>query len=130
MKPKSKKSMACNKPQKSWRKGKKRVVKACSKGREKLIHYGAVGYGHNYSTAARRSFRSRHNCSSATDILTARHWACKDLWKRGGSRKACPKNRRCKSGARRKSNSKHRRKRSKNRKSRRRKRSKSRRERT
>ena len=33
-----KKYMSCNKPQKSWRPGKKKVVKACSMGKEKLIH--------------------------------------------------------------------------------------------
>lgn len=76
----SKSKMKCNKPRKSWRAGKKRVVKACSKGREKIIHYGATGYRHNYSPKAKRSFRARHRCNSATDKLTARYWACKDLW--------------------------------------------------
>ena len=76
----SKSQMRCNSPRKSWRAGKKRVVKACSKGREKIIHYGASGYRHNYSTAAKKNFKSRHRCSSANDKLTARYWACKDLW--------------------------------------------------
>ena len=35
---------------------KKKMVKACEGGKEKLIHFGA-GYGHNYSSAARKSFR-------------------------------------------------------------------------
>ena len=30
------------------------MVKACSGGQEKLIHFGATGYGHNYSAAARK----------------------------------------------------------------------------
>ena len=94
----SKSNMRCNRPQKSWRPGKKRVVKACSKGREKLIHYGATGYSHNYSPSARKSFRARHRCNSATDKLTARYWACK-LWTRGGSKSPCPKGRQCKSGS-------------------------------
>jgi len=34
--------MSCNRPQKSWRRGKKRVVKACSGGKERIIHYGAI----------------------------------------------------------------------------------------
>ena len=89
-------SMTCNRPQKSWKPSKKRVVKACSGGREKIIHYGATGYGHNYSSAARNSFRARHRCSSANDKLSARYWACKNLWSKGGSRKSCPKGRRCK----------------------------------
>jgi hypothetical protein len=99
-KSKNKKSMKCNKPIKSWRLGKKRVVKACSRGREKLIHFGATGYGHNYSTVARRSFRARHNCNNATDKLTARYWACKNLWTAGGDTRRCPSNRRCKKSRR------------------------------
>ena len=92
----SKKNMSCNRPQKSWRRGKKRVVKACSGGKERIIHYGATGYGHNYSTTARRSFRARHKCSGARNKLSARYWACKNLWTRGGSRQRCPSNRKCK----------------------------------
>lgn len=76
----SKSRMKCNTPRRSWRSGKKRVVKACSKGREKIIHYGASGYRHNYSSKARRNFRSRHRCAQANDRLTARYWACADLW--------------------------------------------------
>ena len=72
--------MKCNSPVKSDRAGKKKMVKACSGGTEKLIHFGSTGYGHNYSTAARSSFRARHKCSEATDKLSARHWACKTLW--------------------------------------------------
>jgi len=89
-----KSKMACNKPMKSDRAGKKKMVKACSGGKEKLIHFGATGYGHNYSAAARRSFRARHKCSTATSKLTARYWACKNLWAgKGGSKKSSPKNR-------------------------------------
>ena len=87
-----KSKMKCNKPVKSDRKGKKRMVKACSKGTEKLIHFGASGYGHNYSVAARKSFRARHKCSTSKDKLTARFWACKNLWAgKGGSTKSSPK---------------------------------------
>ena len=47
-----------------------------------------VGYGHRdyedfrqHKDPKRRSnFRSRHNCETATDKTTARHWACKHLW--------------------------------------------------
>jgi len=89
-----KSKMACNKPMKSDRAGKKKMVKACSGGKEKLIHFGATGYGHNYSAAARKSFRARHKCSTATSKLTARYWACKNLWAgKGGSKKSSPKNR-------------------------------------
>ena len=96
VKSRNKASMACNRPQKSWLRFKKRVVKACSGKIEKIIHYGDNRYGHNYSSAARNSFRARHRCSSANNKLSARYWACKNLWSKGGSRKSCPKGRRCK----------------------------------
>jgi hypothetical protein len=86
--------MKCNVPQKSDRAGKKRMVKACSGGQEKLIHFGASGYGHNYSSAARKSFKARHKCDTAKDKLTARYWACKNLWAgKGGSTQSSPKSR-------------------------------------
>jgi hypothetical protein len=87
--------MKCNRVVASDRAGKKRMVKACEAGKEKLIHFGAEGYGHNYSTAARKSFRARHKCDTATSKLTARHWACKKLWAGpGGSTQSSPKSRR------------------------------------
>lgn len=86
--------MKCNVPQKSDRAGKKKMVKACSGGKEKLIHFGSSSYGHNYSAAARKSFRARHKCDTAKDKLTARYWACKHLWAgKGGSKKSSPKSR-------------------------------------
>ena len=72
--------MKCNRPMKSDRSGKKKMVKACANGKEKLIHFGATGYGHNYSKEARKSFKARHKCDSAINKLTARYWACKNLW--------------------------------------------------
>ena len=90
----NKNKMACNRPTKSDRQGKKKMVKACANGKEKLIHFGATGYGHNYSTAARKSFRARHKCSTATNKLTPRYWACKNLWAGpGGSTQSSPSNR-------------------------------------
>lgn len=79
--------LKCNIPRVSWRKGKKRAVLACEGGKKRIIHYGATGYRHNYSAAAKRSFRARHKCDAAErkTKLTARYWACRDLW---------PKNRR------------------------------------
>ena len=89
-----KSKMSCNKPRPSDRAGKKRMVKACSDGEEKLIHYGSKGYGNNYSDAARKSFKARHKCSSATSKLTARYWACKDLWGgKGGHTTSSPSSR-------------------------------------
>ena len=85
-------NLRCNSPVKSTRPKKKKMVLACSAGRQKLIHYGATGYGNNYSAAARRSFRARHKCNTARDKLTARYWACKDLWggKGGDTRRSPP----------------------------------------
>lgn len=93
----NKASMPCNKPRPSTSPGKKRMVKACANGQEKIIHFGAKGYGHNYSPEARKSFRARHNCEGATNKLSARYWACKNLWAGpGGSKASCPKGRKCK----------------------------------
>lgn len=89
-----KSKMKCNRVVPSDRPGKKRMVKACANGKEKLIHFGAEGYGHNYSPAARKSFRARHSCDTASDKLSARYWACKNLWAGpGGSKQASPKSR-------------------------------------
>jgi hypothetical protein len=86
--------MKCNVPRSSDRPGKKMMVKACANGQEKLLHFGAKGYGHNYSPVARRSFKARHNCDEATDKLTPRYWACKKLWAGpGGSTQSSPKGR-------------------------------------
>ena len=68
----NKASMPCNQPRKSPNPDKKRVVKACANGKEKIIHYGATGYGNNYSAAARKSFRARHKCDSSKNKLSNR----------------------------------------------------------
>jgi len=77
-------NLKCNQPVKSWRKGKKKVVKACLNGKTKIIHYGAIGY-EDYTMHKdknrRKSFRLRHRCDSKKPSkLTARYWACEDLW--------------------------------------------------
>lgn len=72
--------MKCNSPVPSDRAGKKKMVKACDDGKEKLIHFGAKGYKHNYSDSAKRSFRARHRCAGKEDKLTASYWACRNLW--------------------------------------------------
>jgi hypothetical protein len=90
----NKSTMKCNSPVSSNRPGKKMMVKACSNGEEKLLHFGAKGYGNNYSAVARKSFRARHGCDSASNKLTPRHWACSYLWKGpGGPTTSNPKNR-------------------------------------
>ena len=89
----NKKSMPCNKPRRTPKhKTKSHIVKACEGGQEKIIHYGHTSYGHNYSAAARKSFRARHGCDKKKSKLTASYWACKDLWGgKGGSTKSNPK---------------------------------------
>ena len=90
----AKKRLKLNKPVKSYKPNKKKMVVVMKNGRRKLIHYGAKGYGHNISKAARKSFRARHKCGSAKNKLTARYWACKHLWAgKGGSTKSSPKSR-------------------------------------
>lgn len=76
----TKDEMVCNRPYKSWAKHKKRSVKVCSGGREKIIHYGDSRYGHNISPERRRNFRSRHRCNEPKSKFSAGYWACKDLW--------------------------------------------------
>lgn len=80
-------NLKCNKPVKSWRDGKKRAVLACEGGKQKIVHYGAVGYRHNYSPGAKKNFRARHRCDKAErgSKLTASYWACKDLWPKNKS---------------------------------------------
>ena len=89
-----KSKMKCNSPRPSTRPGKKKMVKACENGKEKIVHFGAEGYGHNYSSAARKSFRARHGCDNPGTKLSARYWACKNLWAGpGGDTQSSPKNR-------------------------------------
>ena len=59
----NKDKMPCNKPRASTKANKKKMVKACEGGKERIVHFGEKGYGHNYSAAARKSFRARHKCS-------------------------------------------------------------------
>ena len=56
------------------------MVKACSGGKEKLIHFGATGYGHNYSAAARKSFKARHAKNIAKGKMSAAYWANRAKW--------------------------------------------------
>ena len=49
-----KSKMKCNHPVPSDRPGKKKMVKACSGGEEKLLPFGAKCYGNNYRAATRK----------------------------------------------------------------------------
>jgi hypothetical protein len=72
--------IACNKPQPSTRKGKRKMVKACEDGKEKLIHWGDSNLGaHPNDPKRKKSFRARHKCdTNPPDKMTARYYACKD----------------------------------------------------
>jgi hypothetical protein len=86
-------SMSCGQVKRSSRPGKKIMKLYCVDGKKKLVHAGAKGYGHNYSAAARKSFKARHKCSTAKPG-TAKHLACTELWAgKGGSKKSSPKGR-------------------------------------
>jgi hypothetical protein len=88
--------LTCNKPVPSTRPEKKYMVRACASGREKLVHFGAKGYGHNYSAKAQQSFRARHGCDPVglLDKLTPRYWACEYLWAGPGGKTLQPPGRR------------------------------------
>jgi hypothetical protein len=77
-----KKRLTCNKPVPSPKPEKKKAVKACDGGTEKLIHFGDATMKSNYSDEARKNFRARHNCAEAKDKLSARYWACRALWQK------------------------------------------------
>jgi len=83
-----------NKPKKSDRPGKKKMVLAKKGDEIKLVHYGATGYGHNYSDKARKSYLARSaGIKGKDDKFSANYWARKDLWAgKGGSVKQPNKN--------------------------------------
>tara|TARA_R100000388_G_scaffold35253_1_gene27398 strand:- start:2276 stop:2560 length:285 start_codon:yes stop_codon:yes gene_type:complete len=68
-----------NKPKRDIQGGKKFVVLA-KKGNEiKMIRFGDANMTIKKNIPARRkSFRARHNCSTAKDKFTARYWSCKN----------------------------------------------------
>jgi len=77
-----------NKPTKSNRDGKKKMVLAKKGDKIKVVHYGDSDYEHNYSKEAKENFRARHNCSDQKDKFSAAYWACKDLWPTGSTKKS------------------------------------------
>ena len=87
-KPVSKKSMACNKPKRTpSHKTKSHVVKACDKGKEKVIRFGQQGVkgaGKKPKTAAEKarmkSFKARHADNIQIGKMSAAYWADKVKW--------------------------------------------------
>lgn len=84
MNKKSKAEMPCNRPMKSWRAGKKKVVKACEGGKERIIHFGDSSmqdYTQHGSEKRRRSYCARSGGIKGGDgKLSANYWARKVLW--------------------------------------------------
>ena len=77
--------MPCNKPMKSWLSGKKKVVKACENGVEKIIHFGDSSmkdFTQHKSKTRRKSYCERSGGIKGTDTkLSANYWSRKVLWK-------------------------------------------------
>ena len=92
----NKKSMPCNKPRRTPKhKTKSHIVKACDKGKEKIIRFGQQGkkVGTVKGTAGapkkgesqtmkkkRKSFKARHAKNIAKGKMSAAYWADKVKW--------------------------------------------------
>lgn len=65
----------------------------------RIVHFGATGYGHNYSEAARKSYlarsaeiRDKDGNLTKNDKTSPNYWARRELWAgSGGDRKAPPR---------------------------------------
>lgn len=74
----AKDKMACNKPRRDVRGGKKSVVKACEGNQQKIIRFGDANMKIKKNDPERRkSFRARHKCDEKKSKLTAGYWSCK-----------------------------------------------------
>lgn len=80
-----------NHPVPSTSKGKKMMVLATKTidgvRRAKLVHFGALGYGHNYSSEAKKNYltrsagiRNKSGQLTKNDRWSANYWARKVLW--------------------------------------------------
>ena len=92
----NKKSMPCNKPRRTHKhKTKSHIVKACEKGKEKIIRFGQQGKKvgtlkgtagapkkgeSKRMTAKRKSFKARHGKNIAKGRMSAAYWADKVKW--------------------------------------------------
>ena len=80
--------MPCNKPKRTpSHKTKSHVVKACDKGKEKVIRFGQQGVkgaGKKPTTAAekarKKSFKARHADNIQIGKMSAAYWADKVKW--------------------------------------------------
>lgn len=80
-----------NKPTKSSNTDKKMMVLAtktiAGKRKGKIVHFGATGYGHNYSKPAKRNYlkrsggiRNKQGKLTKNDKWSANYWARRILW--------------------------------------------------
>ena len=76
--------MKCNSPR-YLKKGdtgygkKQKVVKACKKGKEKILKFGDANMENKSDNPKNKAdFNSRHDCKSKKDKFTAGYWSCKD----------------------------------------------------
>jgi hypothetical protein len=84
-----KEKMACNKPRTTPdHPTKSHVVKACSGGKEKLIHFGQKGVKgspkkDNESESYRKrreAFKARHAKNISKGVMSAAHWSNRVKW--------------------------------------------------
>ena len=85
-----------NKPKLTPKHPKKKGVVVVRDGNKvKTIRFGAKGYGHNYSSGARKSFKARHGKNIKKGKTSAAYWADKVLWAgKSGKKKSPPKGQR------------------------------------
>ena len=86
----SKKALTCNKPRKTPKhKTKSHIVKACEKGKEKIIRFGEQGAStagkpkkgeSARMKAKRKSFKARHRRNIAKGKMSAAYWSDKVKW--------------------------------------------------
>jgi hypothetical protein len=76
-----------NEPVSSTSEGKKKMVLAVKDGKVKIVHFGATGYGNNYSESARSSYMARsagikdkNGDATKDDRHSPNYWARKVLW--------------------------------------------------
>lgn len=71
-----------NKPKTAPKGDKHKKVVLAKKGDQiKVVHFGARGYGHNYSAKAKKSYLARSaGIGHTDDKFSANHWARKVLW--------------------------------------------------
>jgi hypothetical protein len=75
-----KSKMKCNSPTKSDRPGKRKMVKACAGGKEKLIHFGDSKMGmHKEDSGRKKNYCARSGgIKGGSGKLSANYWARKD----------------------------------------------------